>query len=186
MAERWGDPIQRDQGHCDDLLDSRRVELPQHLHHLILPSNPGVSRICTVGTTSASCSMVCGRIRSCGPRGSPGQVAGNRRALPRTGLLGRKDHGPATKRRERHLKHTSLMREGRKSTSGSAVHLHVEQKKNEKNCQMPLETDACTCTQTSDQAVRCSRKHKLDVISQKIHMFLCSSGEAATRGDCRT
>ena len=37
------------------------------------PSNPGVSRICTMGTTSASCSTVHCWTISCGPRGSPRQ-----------------------------------------------------------------------------------------------------------------
>ena len=31
MAERWGDLVQRDRGHCDDLLDRRHIEHAQHL-----------------------------------------------------------------------------------------------------------------------------------------------------------
>ena len=55
----------RNQGHCDDVLDST-------LHHLMPPTiNPGVSRICTMATTSASSSTVHCWTFSCGPCGSP-------------------------------------------------------------------------------------------------------------------
>ena len=70
-----GDPIQRDQGHCDDLLDSRHVELPQqprsvqNLHH-----GYDVGKLLNGALLDPS---------PAAPAAHPDRAAGNRRALPR-------------------------------------------------------------------------------------------------------
>ena len=65
------------------------------------------SRICTKGLTSAMCSTVCCRTRSCGPRGSA-RLAALHRALPQT--TGRAPAGGEVhpeRRRVVHLEHPS-------------------------------------------------------------------------------
>ena len=60
------------------------------------------------------------------------------------------------------------------TTSGSEVHLQVAKKEN------PLRRLTQELYPPSDQAERCKLKHIRDVISQKIQLFLYSSGEAVT------